>query len=741
VYSSKSTSALGLIVLFLATFAVNAASPEPKLASDATVLVDRTNGMGTRMVSLRNDSDADIQLFLIGIINSAKPSQLTVTFSARQGEGGSGSLPLRIGKGQVAPVWVTAANAWDAGDTPVDLMDKDTKIGAIKIRRLPFSVKLDGPSPDKAQLSLFRNVETRILVKNDDPVAYQLDWQLFVDGLVICGDKKVPVDPNGYGMFICNSATIPFKWRHLLKDETLEGKLFVGEGAKDFEPPLKTFDVSASAYAWPDGRRHFIRYVIVFLILAAGGVFSLLLNQSLPNQLQKLNIKEQLLGLARATSDLSTHLDTKLAVLVRLDRAKLTEALKSRSTVFPEFSTVAGQVSDGIEKLTTRVKLLQQMESIFGRLEKIVPDGSPPSLVDLVNQGLGNASVLLGKEDCTDADVQAAQAALGSVSSLVDNLNNPGADFGQTLGQRIQAAVADLPGIMPQPTFASLINMVPGPLADIQRAAAPNFKISSGLFASLDAALLKLVLMRDASTLVESTREEAMLAGRRRKLGDFAGYLQLGSLEALDSARLLLREMKDAIYPESIRQALNDGDAFIHMDPAVAYANSRLTFRLSFRNRGVDQASAREEWTCNWNFGDGLTATGWEVSHYYDLHRLQERAAASPQGSTPRAPGPPKVVVTFQDENGHDVVKGESRDLVAVTLEVPVSTSVVPKSWERTWIEGLKLSAALMIAVFGLVAGAGDQIAKLDLLPALVAIFLLGFGADTIKNVFSPKPA
>ena len=99
------------------------------------------------------------------------------------------------------------------------------------------------------------------------------------------------------------------------------------------------------------------------------------------------------------------------------------------------------------------------------------------------------------------------------------------------------------------------------------------------------------------------------------------------------------------------------------------------------------------------------------------------------------------VVVTFQDENGHDVVKGGSKDLIAVTLEVPVSRSVVPKSWERTWTEGLKLSAALLIAVFGLVAGAGDQIAKLDLLPALAAIFLLGFGADTIKNVFSAKPA
>jgi len=749
------TLALGLTCAILSLSAARAASSEPKLIGDATVLADRKTGNATGTIYLQNDSGGDLKLSLNTIVNAAKPSELKVKVGLSEpklapkpeptGDDNSSSRDyqnLAMKNGDVTPVWVIASNAYDDGDTPVDLLDGATKIGTIKIRRLPFSVKLDGPFPDKLDLSLLRDVETRIVVKNDQPIRYQLDWQLFLDGNVICSGRGVPVLPNGLGVLVCNSHTIPFKWQHLLKDETIAGKLFLAEGGKDFEPPLKTFDVTASAYAWPDGLRHSIRYLIVFVILAAGGLFSLLLNQTLPNQLQKLNIKEQLIGLARATSDLSTHLDTKLAVLVRLERAKLTEALKSRLTVFPEFATIAGQVTDGIARLNTRVKLLQQMQSIIERLEKIVPDRSPPSLVDQVNEGLGKASVLLGKADCTDPDVQAAQAALGSASTLVDSLSNPGSDFGQALAQRIQAVVADVPGIMPQHTFANLISMVPGPLADIGRAAAPNFKIPSGLMASLDAALIKLVLMRDVSTLAEGTGDQAMLTRLRNKLGDLAVYLQLGSLEALDSARLLLREMKDDIYPERIRQALDAGEAFIQMDPAVAYSDSPLTFRLSFRNKGVDQASAREEWTCNWNFGDGLTATGWEVSHYYDLRRLQERAAASQQDGKPQAPGPPKVVVvvTFQDETGHDVVKGESKDLIAITLEVPVSRTVVPKSWERTWIEGLKLSAALLIAVFGLVAGAGDQIAKLDLLPALAAIFLLGFGADTIKNVFSPKP-
>jgi hypothetical protein len=57
------------------------------------------------------------------------------------------------------------------------------------------------------------------------------------------------------------------------------------------------------------------------------------------------------------------------------------------------------------------------------------------------------------------------------------------------------------------------------------------------------------------------------------------------------------------------------------------------------------------------------------------------------------------------------------------------------------WTELLRLSLALGIAAFGLIVGAREQILKLDLLPALIAIFLLGFGSDRMKNLFAePSP-
>jgi hypothetical protein len=69
------------------------------------------------------------------------------------------------------------------------------------------------------------------------------------------------------------------------------------------------------------------------------------------------------------------------------------------------------------------------------------------------------------------------------------------------------------------------------------------------------------------------------------------------------------------------------------------------------------------------------------------------------------------------------------------------------KEWHKSKIgagrmlDFLRLMLALVIALLGLLAGAKEQLLKLDVLPALVAIFLLGFGADQVKNLFTQKPA
>ena len=60
---------------------------------------------------------------------------------------------------------------------------------------------------------------------------------------------------------------------------------------------------------------------------------------------------------------------------------------------------------------------------------------------------------------------------------------------------------------------------------------------------------------------------------------------------------------------------------------------------------------------------------------------------------------------------------------------------------ERNWGEVVRLAIALMVALIGLLAGAQEQLAKLDIVPAAIAVFLLGFGAVHDQEPTKPEAA
>jgi hypothetical protein len=55
----------------------------------------------------------------------------------------------------------------------------------------------------------------------------------------------------------------------------------------------------------------------------------------------------------------------------------------------------------------------------------------------------------------------------------------------------------------------------------------------------------------------------------------------------------------------------------------------------------------------------------------------------------------------------------------------------------RLTAEGLRFAIAFGVALAGLLSGGIEQIAKLDLIPATLAIIGLGFAADAVKNVLT----
>ena len=81
-----------------------------------------------------------------------------------------------------------------------------------------------------------------------------------------------------------------------------------------------------------------------------------------------------------------------------------------------------------------------------------------------------------------------------------------------------------------------------------------------------------------------------------------------------------------------------------------------------------------------------------------------------------------------------------AREALVVSGKFKVSLSTL-QNWvsERTRAEVGRLAIALVVAVFALVAGVKDQLAKLDVPPGLIAIFVVGYGVDVLRNLINSE--
>ena len=218
-------------------------------------------------------------------------------------------------------------------------------------------------------------------------------------------------------------------------------------------------------------------------------------------------------------------------------------------------------------------------------------------------------------------------------------------------------------------------------------------------------------------------------------------FLHTDTFDGLQRARLWLREIRQGIYVDRIETALQNHQAEIVVEPAPT-EDQLVRFSVRFHSDELNSAAAREELRCEWDFGDKtLKENGWEAFHYFQppwrtwRQRLWRwlRPWRKPESRTfPVTATFSKKIPDPQDSNPKLIKIPE--DVVA--REAPKNTGA-----DRNLAEGVRLGIALIIALIGLLAGAREQLTKLDLIPAAIAVFLLGFGADTIKNLISPKQA
>jgi hypothetical protein len=747
------TLALTVAILLFVPGSSKAQDTALKVVTPVVITIDDSTGEGQAAVNLRNDSpkndsqpQPDKHVILSVSVTGPKGSSAKFSFSENKDQKqGSPQYDTKLTPGGEKTVWLNASDVWDLGEFEADLNNETTLLTKIRLKRAPFNIKFDGATPETANVALVDGQPYALRLKNEDARPYPVAWKLLFNGADVCrGNVTLP--PAGVGLLNC-SPTVGFDRSHLkdiFKPDSTDGNLLqlfpnprgqdVGNGL-----PVKTLSVTGSMSYFDPFTQQVWGYITIVAVLILGGLTSLFLSQALPNRLQRLKIAEQIDELAKATADLSSHVESRLQVLLRLERSRIGDVLDSRKSWSPDFQGVVTLCTQDLARLKVRVGLAQQLDVVQRRLADMLPHGVPPQQVDAVQEQVRRAVLLIGKTAPTDDDLKAAQSAITKATDLVNGLNKPDPTFGADLAQRAVKLKdqIDTKFRTANETFKRIIQEVPDPDNTLKEIASTTTDIPADSYVAVDIAVAKMSLIRDYVVLHDTRTGDAktrLEAAEKR----FIGLLQTDNPHDLCDARVLFREMKEDVYGERIGQLLNNQNATIKIDPQVAYHAAPMELCVEFQNSSLNLAAARDEWSCTWDFGDNLKENGWAVSHYFLLPKPTGRKFFNRLLRRPYSHTFP-IVATFEQRTERTATSAAGQFVLNKDLEVRSSAENAALRG-RAWTEGLKLAAALLIAVFGLVAGAREQLTKLDILPGLVAVFLVGFGADTIKNLLTPKP-
>jgi hypothetical protein len=736
---------LVFLSVMLSWTATVAGQPLSMLLAPPTLRINPVTGTGMAILRLQNAEPKPMNVVLTGVpVSENLPHDVRITFAREGAASGEITLATTLQPLTIESVVMKVEKVTQPGDYSIDLFNGTTKIGTVTTRRTPIGVSVDTPAEGQSLTLTDGNKVQRILT-NGDPFPYTVTWHWSANGHELCsGTTSVPAHDS---LPITCSPTVEWSLRELARQQTVASNFTMSidtnqpSGKNVFrqqviQATLTSLDPSHGALA---------SYVLLVLVLIAGGLASLALNAALPNFLQKVSLREQLLGLAVRIGNLSNNIESRIRVLIRLERNRLIDLLRSRWTLSPEFVTVVAQSTKGIAQLGSRVEALQQLDLVVQQLYDARLGDVPPTLVEEVEAQLRKANTILVKTEPTDDDLHDAADTIAKASPLVDALRAPGEEFGVKLVARVKAVVDLAKSLDTLPAWGNIKAAVAWPwnaVTNVGTAAT----VPPAQYAQLDGAVRRVEIMQQYAQLKagrpgkDSPEMTAHLAALTQPEKD-AKLEKLQQLEdheaalftclvnpsygALVCARRLLREIGEEVYSDDLKKALsaNPPEAGISVDPEIVFERAPLTFCVEFYDQFLNDAAARQDWTCEWDFGDNLKAKGWAVSHYFVLPKNSRDAVF-------------EVRATVRDAEGKLVQVGDQP--VTLKKSVKVLASHQGARFEsRVWAEAAKLAAALLIAIFGLVAGAQEQLLKLDVLPGLIAVFLLGFGADTIKNLLT----
>jgi hypothetical protein len=699
-----------------------------------TLNVDASANTASGTIHLKNltDRETTVALSASDFVNQTTNRYLnaSVLFVNGGGTPGKQLLDVTVLPGKVVTVRVDVSNAWEAGESRATLYSNGDSIGAIDLLKLrvPFNVKIVAANPDLPVLTFRRNQPTQLSLRNDDGMTYRVESVISIRNRVSALDT-VLLPPNSSVPFLINP---PSEWFDaipaLLKDDLADGHVamrLVSPGqAAGAAMPSRVIPIKASLSILPAFPRSLVEFLIILLLLALGGTCSLLLRYWVPNSLRRTQLIERLNDLTEATRALVPHTPSDIRVGVRVQRQKLLERLDGAFAFSPESPRLLTEVGRRIDELTRHVQLTHQLNDLSELVDKQFRKGEAVSKLVVIEDELRPISDRLKR---FPADLDAITAQLAAVAPKIAGLSDVDAEWVERLKKQ----------------FLGLDVEERKQLQDACESCASLLvvfwdrrweKIKKDEYNRLDTYVRIL-------DLIAKQRIRIADAENREALSEFNAAVKRGDFR---SARNAMREIEQGIFREGVRDALIGQEPpaiIVSQNPAREY--TAIQFGVKFKKSAMDGCEALGAIGCQWDFGDGLQEACWQPMHYYSTNRLPiyekppKRKGWSLGRSRPSSTTY-AVRATFV-YTGNELANAEGKP-VAIETAVAVQPLDAP-SRHRTRAEFVQLGIALFIALIGLLAGAREQIQKLDLLAAVIAIFLLGFGADAIKNALTPvKP-
>lgn len=715
----------------------------PVVDVPSVVLVDHPKNTGTGTIQVRNPSKKPTRVALRAtefLTASGKRMPVTVTFLGPASSKPQSVYEATIEPGGVHAVTVELANVWEAGESTAKIFDHDREVAVLRAGkyRVPLAVRVLGTGSDPVSVTFEKGKAGTLWLKNEDAMTYDVQWRLSIGADVADGRAILP--PNGT---IATPVELNPRWfgaplEGFFKDETKDGTLalrlrpsatIADPGSPERVIPVRALLVYSSS-VW----RRLIIMLIVFGALFAGALSSLMLNQWLPNRLRRIDLEERLSDIAARTRNVSFRVDSSLRILVRVERYRLLRLLGSRFAFSPEMARVLMTCEQAVDRLETQVRLLERIDAVdndIRRLRLVVP----PTVLLGVETQLQLAVDRLRSVQPTDADLREAADIVNQATARLGTSGQADPEFASDLVERfskLKEAFAPTSPLRRAKRWEEISNQLSG-LIEYLDGSPPQAILPADHYEH-DLKLLRLALVRDYLRLLAERAGEPADETATDTNQQFMKHVGSGTIDGYVEARLELRAIREDIFARRIEDAIRRKEVRIEAQPADPRPHQAVEISAVFARDDCNRAGARSEFECWWTFthddSDGRSGNwvekGWRVNHFF--------------------PKPDKYTVkaTFRKKDG-TIVADETKP-IEVVGEVPVGSDNTSVFSDRTWIEGVRFAAVLFATILGLLGGAREQLMRLDVVAGLVAVFLIGFGADTVKNMLvdrggAPEPA